>query len=212
MAYGLRGLSGVALVLVGFVTQPASAQSADFASGVKRHRLAADLGGFIVAKDEHAGVAFGAGYGYRPVSGLEVGASFRYFVRPAYTTDYWIAQEVPAPGAPAPPLEHEVEDAFHLWTLSALVRGYLSLDRNARFELGLTARAGILGHDEERGICCQELALAPDFRARITPTTALAFSPQLSIATTGAHQDRSQDHVDAIFGYASVWLSVVQSL
>jgi len=209
MADGRRGVGGLVLVLAVVVAQPASAQSAEFASGVKNHRLAAELGGFLVTKEDHPGVAFGAGYGYRPVSGLELGAGFRYFVRPAYTTEAWVAQESPALGGPELAPQHEVEKALHLWTLSAVARGYFSLDVQARFELGVAVRAGILGHDEQRGICCQELGLAPDFRARIAPSTALAFSPQLSLVRTGA--ERARDGVDSLFGYASVWLSVVQA-
>lgn len=211
MAYVLRGLSGVILVLIGVTPRPAAAQSAELASGVKKHRLTAELGSFWMAKDTRPGVAFGVGYGYRPVSGWEVGAGFRYFVRPAHTTETLIPQEVPAPGVSLPPPQHYVEEAFHMWTLSALLRGYLSLDAEARFELGLTVRAGILGADE-RAICCKELALAPDFRARITSSTAIAISPQLAIATTGADQAQSEDYVDPLFAYASLWLSVVHAL
>jgi hypothetical protein len=212
MEYPLRVVSGVVLILVGCVAEPASAQSADLVAPAKRHRVAAELGGFLLAKEERPGVAFGVGYGYRPVSGIEVGAGLRYLVRPAYPTNSWIAQEEPAPGSPSSPPERHVEEALHLWTLSVLARGYLSLDVQARFELGLTVRAGLLGHDEKSGLCCQELALAPDVRARITRTTAIALSPQLSLATTGAEQEQSDGQADGLFGYASVWLSVVQAL
>jgi hypothetical protein len=211
MEHRLRVLSGAVLILVGCVEERASAQSADLEAPAKRHRVAGELGGFLLAKEERPGVAFGVGYGYRPASCLEVGAGFRYLVRPAYTTDSWIAQETPAPGSPSSPPERAVEEALQLWTLSVLARCYLSLDAQARFELGLTVRAGLLGHDEKRGLCCQELALAPDVRARITRTTAIALSPQLSLATTGTEQEQSDGHVDRLFGYASVWLSVVQA-
>lgn len=63
---------------------------------------------------------------------------------------------------------------------------------------------------DERVVCCVELALAPDFRARILPNTAVAFSPQLAIATTGAEQ--SEYHAESVFAYGAVWLAVVQTL
>lgn len=199
------------LTLICVAARPAFAQSAPHASVVNpgRHRLAAELGGFQLVKDEYAGVAFGVGYGYRPVSGVELGAGFRYLVRPSRTTDSLISQPMPSPGvAPSAP-QYDVEPAFHMWVLSASVRGYLLLDADARFELGLTARPGILGHGE-RAVCCVELAVAPDFRARVLPSTAFALSPQLALATTGAEQSRY--HTDSLFGYAAVWLSVVQTL
>jgi hypothetical protein len=198
------------LALVCLGAQPASAQSAPPASDVNpgRHRVAAALGGFQLVKDEYAGVAFGVGYGYRPVSGVELGAGFRYLVRPARTTDSLVSQPMPSPGAEPLAPEYHVEPAFHMWVLSAPVRGYLSLDAGARLELGLTARPGILGHDE-RVVCCVEFALGPDFRARILPSTAVALSPQLAIGTTGA--DQSGYHVESLFGYAAVWLSVIQT-
>lgn len=57
MAYWLRASTGFVLLLVGFVARPASAQSADSASGVNRHRVAAELGGFVLAKDDHPPVS-----------------------------------------------------------------------------------------------------------------------------------------------------------
>jgi hypothetical protein len=197
------------LVLTCCVARPALAQSAPVASDVNRrpHRVSAELGAFEVAQDGFVGAGFGLGYGFRPINGLELGAGVRYFVRPSRTE--WIAPAAPLPGEPAPPAERNVDEGFHFWLLAASVRGFLEFGPERRFEVGLSARGGLVNLGERRGFCCVESALAPDLRVRVLPRAALALAPEVAISTTGV--DRGEEHGDEIFGYAAVWLSAIQS-
>ena len=223
MLHSLGVKNSIILAFLCSSAPSAFAQSASDASGVNpgRHRASAELSGFAKFDDNDTGlgaglgpgVGLGLGYGYRLLPGLELGGGFRYFVQPSRTTDVRVAQLAPSPGMPAPPPQYWVEPAFRLWLLSASARGYFSLGANDRFEAGLIARVGMLGHSGRAGVCCAEVALAPGFRVRILPGTALALSPELAIATTGADQTQSDDHqANVFFGYVSVWLSVVQTL
>jgi hypothetical protein len=173
--------------------------------------VSAELGAFKLAKEDTAGAAFGLGYGFRPIHGLELGVGLRYFVQPAHTSGEFIGQPVPAPGMPVQPPEHAVDPGYHFWVFAASVRGFLSLDPARHFELGLSARGGLVRLPDRPGVCCYEGALAPDFRVRILSGTALALAPEVAISTTGADQSKSEDYVDPIFAYGTLWLSVIQT-
>jgi len=195
------------------VGRDALAQSASDASDVnlRPHRVSAEVGAFRLAKENYVGAAFGLGYGFRPINGLELGLGVRYFVQPERTSDELIPAPAPAPGMPARAPEHAVDPGYHFWLIAVSLRGFLSLDPERLFEVGLSARGGLVSLSERPGFCCFEAALAPDFRVRVLRRTAIALAPEVAISTTGADQSKSEDYVDPIFAYGSVWLSLIQT-
>jgi hypothetical protein len=190
----LRGvwcLATLAVLALGTGTARAEATQSGNTVAEGPHRISGELGVFILGKSSDSpGPAFGAGYAYRALQGLEVGVGVRYLSIPGPT--YY---------------------GGHMWLGAASLRGYLTLDSDDRLELGLTARAGLLALATKSGVCCGEVALAPDLRVWIARSTALALAPELAIGTTGNHNGpQTEDYVDEWFGQAAVWLSVVQTL
>ena len=154
------------------------------------HRLYGEIGAFILGKrSESPGPAFGVGYEYRAFHGIDVGVGVRY-------------QLVPG--------SHYEDPGAYMLFVPASLRGYFVL---GRLELGLTTRVGLLAVGSKSGVCCAEVALAPDLRVQMARSTALQFAPELAIGTTGNHNGpNTEDYVDVFFGQAAVWLTVVQSL
>ena len=151
------------------------------------NRISAEVGPFRLPKSDESGIAFGVGYAFRPLSGLEVGAGLRLLRLPAGT-------------------EHPTS-AFNILFAAASLRVYQALDSTERFELGIAARGGLLSLDGSAA-CCGEFALSPDLRVRIGGTTALQLSPELAFASTNAHASGSEP----MFLQTALWLSLVQSL
>jgi hypothetical protein len=172
-----------------------------------RHRVLLEGGLFQLIKGWDAGSAFGVGYAYRPVRGLELGLGLRYFLQPDQPTDSYLPQP-----AGAPP-ERFVVPGFHYWLLLGSVRGYVPLDGADRVEVGFTLRGGAVFGSNARGNCCKEyeFALGPDVRVRVWQNTAVALAAELAVGSTGLKNGpTTEDDVDEIFLKRSLWLSVVQ--
>jgi hypothetical protein len=176
------------------------------------HLLSAEVGPFWVGKQEGTGVGIGAGYAYRLLKGLDLGVGLRYLVIPSHDSDTFMGPPAPLPGEPAPPPERYVYPTFRLGFVGVSVRGFVPLDSEDRFELGLTARAGFLAMTGKTGLCCTQIALAPDLRMKLAGNTALQLAPEAAIGTTGDEDSStSDDHVNEFFLQYAVWLSVVQA-
>jgi hypothetical protein len=204
------------LAVIPSITRSAFADDTQINYSVNQspHRISAELGVFALAKEEgRIGPSFGLGYAYRALRGLEIGGGLRYLLMPAHTPSYMQAPQILPDGTVAPPQPAPPDPAFHFWLASAAVRGYLNLDSADRFELGLTARAGLLAISTKSGPCCVEGAFTPDLRVRLAPGTALQLAPEIALGTTGNHNGpETEDYVDVIFLQYGVWLSVVQAL
>jgi hypothetical protein len=192
LVFGSRCL--LAALLVGSLSigaRPALAQSApaDDSVNPSPHRVSFELGLFDIPKDDDAGWGLGVGYAFRPVHGLELGGGLRYLDAPAKYLDFDTRE----------------------WSLAASVRGYGELASPDRVELGITLRGGALALND-RGLCCLQVALAPDLRVRVARDTALQLAAEVSLGSTGAHNVPNTDQVDVIFYQRALWLSLVQTL
>lgn len=206
----------VILAVFACSARPAFAQGTLSDDTVNRvpHRIFGEIGVFSLTKGEGSGPAFGLGYAFRALHGLELGVGMRYLLVPAHESPNLVSQPAPLPdGTVPPPSAPYVNPATHMGFAFLSLRGYLALDAADRFELGLTVRGGLLARSGASGICCTELALAPDLRVRVSRGLAMQLAPELAIGTTGNHNGpNTEDYVDEIFGHAAVWLSFVQTL
>jgi hypothetical protein len=208
-------LSSLALLSPLLATVPAHGQTTpgEDPATARRHLLSAELGTFQIVKEEGLGVAIGASYAYRLLKGLEVGVGFRYLVIPSHEADdQYVPQQVPEPGQPLPPPEHYVHPALQLGFAGISLRGFIPLDSADRFELGLTARAGLLAITNKSGVCCTQVAVAPDLRVKIARNTALQLAPELAIGRSSYEPYPGSDyHEHLYFLQYGAWLSVVQA-
>jgi hypothetical protein len=145
------------------------------------------------------GANFRLGYAYRVGNGLELGAAASLTVS-------------------------TIQDAPDIFLPALAIRGFVELDRNDRFELGLTGRFGPLvmrianvhddtGPDRHNHVWTGVgFALAPDFRVHLRDNTAFFFSPELAFGSAhdssgirGAYlSDRSG------FGQLAAWIGLVE--
>lgn len=177
MGWG-RGCGGLLLALSVFLSSRAAQ-----AQEPGPHRINGEVGYFELPKYDDPGYAFGLGYAYRVRPSVELGGSLRYF---SEFDDYG-------------------GTANRFWFAGLSLRTFGTLDAKDRVELGISVRAGALGVSD-LGLCCAELALAPDLRLWVAPGVALQLAPELAFVVNG---ESDNTNAAGAFLQQAFWLSVV---